>query len=83
MVESPRGISAISPDDRIAQLVILPSLHDKHLTKDIEKGDKGFGSSGTDLTFISLDLDQRPTLQLTVNGTKITGLLDTGADKSR
>ena len=27
MVESPKGISAISPGDRIAQLVLLPSLH--------------------------------------------------------
>lgn len=30
MVESPKGITAISPGDRVAQLVILPSLHDKH-----------------------------------------------------
>ena len=49
MVESPKGITAISPGDRIAQLIILPSLHDKHPAKDIERGDKGFGSSGTDL----------------------------------
>lgn len=27
MVESPRGITAINPGDRIAQLVILPSKH--------------------------------------------------------
>ncbi|XP_013208681.1 endogenous retrovirus group K member 7 Pro protein-like [Microtus ochrogaster] len=82
MVESPKGITAISPGDRIAQLVILPSLHDKHPARDIKRGDKGFGSTGTDLAFLSLDLDRRPTLQLTINGIKITGLLDTGADKS-
>ena len=82
MVESPKGISAISPGDRIAQLVILPSLHDRFPARNRERGSQGFGSSGTDLTFLSLSLDQRPTLQLTINGTKITGLLDTGADKS-
>lgn len=48
----------------------------------MERGDRGFGSSGSNLTFLSLDLDQRPTLQLTINGIKIMGLLDTGADKS-
>ena len=82
MVESPKGVSAISPDDRIAQLVILPSLHDRFPARNRERGSQGFGSSGTDLTFLSLSLDQRPTLQLAINGTKITGLLDTGADKS-
>ena len=82
MVESPKGTTAISPGDRIAQLVLLPNLHDKHLARDIERGDRGFGSSGTDLTFLILDLDRRPTLQLTINEIKITGLLDTGADRS-
>lgn len=49
----------------------------------IEKGGGGgFGSTGKDLIFLSLDLDQRPTLELTINGTKIRGLLDTGADRS-
>ena len=31
MVESPRGISAIFPGDQIAQLLLLPSLHE-HFT---------------------------------------------------
>ena len=82
MVESPKDISAISPGYRIAQPVILPSLHDRFPARNRERGSQGFGSSGTDLTFLSLSLDQRPTLQLTINGTKITGLLDTGVDKS-
>ena len=29
MVKSPKGITAISPGDRIAQMLLLPSLHDK------------------------------------------------------
>ncbi|XP_052606016.1 endogenous retrovirus group K member 7 Pro protein-like [Peromyscus californicus insignis] len=82
MVESPKGITAISPGDRIAQLILLPSLYGAHPSYDKERGDKGFGSSGTDLTFLSLDLVQRPTLQLTVNGIKLMGILDTGADRS-
>ena len=82
MVESPKGISAISPGDRIAQLVLLPSLHGQFKACPTERGVKGFGSSGMDLTFLSLDLDQRPVLTLKVDGKDILGLLDTGADKS-
>ncbi|XP_031192733.1 uncharacterized protein LOC116067864 [Mastomys coucha] len=47
IVASPRGITVISPEDRIAQLVILPSLHAKYAAKPQERGEKGFGSSGT------------------------------------
>lgn len=82
MVESPKGITAISPGDRIAQLILLPSLHEKFAAQDKERGKSGFGSTGTDLTFLSLDLDQRPVLELIVDGKKILGLLDTGADRS-
>ena len=82
MVESPRGISAISPEDQIAQLVLLPSLHGRYEPCPTERGDKGFGSSGTDLTFMSLDLDRRPVLSLKIDGKCILGLLDTGADRS-
>ncbi|KAL6091719.1 hypothetical protein STEG23_023202 [Scotinomys teguina] len=46
------------------------------------KSNRGFGSTGTDLTFLSLDLDQRPILELTIDNKKISGLLDTGADRS-
>ncbi|MGE9806217.1 hypothetical protein ACQP3L_37215, partial [Escherichia coli] len=42
----------------------------------------GFGSTGSNLTFLDLDLDQRATLELIVNGKKILGLVDSGADKS-
>ncbi|EGV98018.1 Protease [Cricetulus griseus] len=82
MVESPRGITAISPGDRIAKLILLPSLHERFAAQDKERGKSGFGSTGTNLTFLSLDLDQRPVLELNKDGKRILGLLDTGADRS-
>ncbi|XP_042523318.1 endogenous retrovirus group K member 7 Pro protein-like [Dipodomys spectabilis] len=82
MVESPKGIFAISPGDRIAQLLILPSLHEHFEAQQQTRAEKGFGSTGVDLTFISLDLDQRPVLELKIDNKKILGLLDNGADKS-
>ena len=82
MVSSPRGIVAISPRDRIAQLLLLPSCHSQFPAKEEERGDKGFGSTGTSAIFCSLDLDERPLLQLIIEGKSISGLLDTGADHS-
>ena len=82
MVESPKGITVISPGDRIAQLIVLPSLHAKFPAQKINRGKKGFGSTGNDLTFLALDLDQRPIVELQIENRQIQGLLDTGADKS-
>ena len=82
MVSSPRGIVAISPGDRIAQLLLLPSCHSQFLAKDSEQGDKGFGSTGTSNIFCSLNLDTQPLLKLRIEGKAISGLLDTGADCS-
>jgi hypothetical protein len=47
---------AISPRDYIVQLLINP------------RGNKGLGSTGTNVAYISLDLDNRPTLQLQIEG---------------
>lgn len=58
MVESQKGISAISPGDKIAQLLLLPSLHDLFPAEQKERGTQGFGSSGVDHTFLALGLDQ-------------------------
>ena len=41
MVSSPRGIVAISPGDRIAQLLLLPSCHSQFPAKDSERGRQG------------------------------------------
>lgn len=82
LVSSPRGISAISPGDRIAQLLVLPSMHELFPSRDQRRGSRGFGSTGIDSMFLSLDLDQRPLVELKVDGKIILGLLDTGADRS-
>lgn len=80
MLESLSGVLVISPGDKIAQLLFLPSHHMLLLAKEKEWGSGCFGSTGDPLAFISLQLDVRPTLM--VEGVKITGLLDTGADHS-
>ena len=60
----------------------MPSLHDYFPAQQKTRGEKGFGSSGVDHTFLALELDQRPVLELKVDGKVILGLLDTGADRS-
>ena len=82
MCSAPRGIVAISPGDRIAQLLIPPSLHNMFSSSQNPRGDKGLGSTGTNVAYISLDLDNRPTLQLQIEGKTFQGIMDTGADKS-
>lgn len=82
MCSSPRGITAISPGDRIAQMLILPSLHNHFPARAMNRGDQGFGSTGTDLVCLSMGLDQRPIIALNIEGKTFQGLLDTGADRS-
>lgn len=82
MCQSPRGIITITPGDRIAQLLILPSFHDNYPAYSKERGSKGFGSTGVDLAFLSLSLNDRPMLDLIIEGRKFQGLVDTGADRS-
>lgn len=82
LCSSPRGICAITPGDRIAQLLILPSLHRMFPSKEGTRGTRAFGSSGGQHTFLSLQLDHRPMMDLIINGKTLPGLLDTGADTS-
>lgn len=62
MVSSPWGIVAISPGNRIAQLLLLPSCHSKFPANDKERGNRGFGSIGATSIYCSMDLDKRPLL---------------------
>lgn len=83
MCSSPRGIFPISPGDRIAQLLILPSCHEQYKTSDIKKGNNGVGSSNwQESAYLMVDLETRPTLSLKIEGKDFEGILDTGADKS-
>ena len=82
MASSPRGVFAVSPGDRIAQLLILPSCHGLFPSHNKQRENKGFGSSGGSAVYCSLELEARPLLSLEINGKIILGLLDTGADKS-
>lgn len=82
LASSPQGIISISPGDRIAQLCILPSLHGSFPSQQRFRGDKGMGSTGIDLACLTMELKNRPMLELIVKGKIINGLLDTGADTS-
>ncbi|KAG3272850.1 hypothetical protein H1C71_031110, partial [Ictidomys tridecemlineatus] len=64
IASSPKGISVISPGDRIAQLLIIPSLHDKFSSHAVERGSKRLGSTVVDWAMLSLNLDYRPMLKL-------------------
>lgn len=82
LCHSPYGVVSIAPGDRIAQLLILPSQHDQFPACSTARGKAALGSSGIDLTCLSMELDQRPILNLEIEGRIFPGLLDTGADRS-
>lgn len=82
LCHAPFGIISIAPGDRIAQLLVLPSLHDRFPADQKERQDKGLGSTGVDLACLSVELNDRPILCLTIEGRTFSGLLDTGADRS-
>lgn len=79
LCSSPSGIFSISKGDRIAQLLLLPSLP---LSPDISNPQLEMGSSGADSAFLLIKLNERPKLILQVNGKPFEGILDTGADRS-
>lgn len=81
MVQSLAGTMVINKGDKIAQLLLLPSLHGRFPAKQKIRGNQHFGSSGEVFEGLHMTLDKRPMLSLKVNGKSITGLLDTGADR--
>lgn len=82
MVSSPYGVSVISPGDRIAQLLVLPSRHNLFPSVTKERGTQGFGSTGSTHAYVTLGMDERPLYKLKIQGKDFWGLLDTGADRS-
>ena len=82
MCHSPFGIVSIAPGDRIAQMILMPSLHARFPAQDKVRGKGGFGSSGVDMACLSLELDDRPMCVLEIEGKEFSGLIDTGADRS-
>ena len=76
------GVISIAPGDRIAQLLLLPSSHEMFPSRGKIRGEEGLGSTGVDLACLSIALDDRPVLQLTIEGKSFSGLVDTGADRS-
>ena len=82
MVQSLMGTLVINEGDKIAQLLLLPSLHNTFPSQGRVRGDQGFGSSGSFFEGLHMTLQERPMLSLRINGKNITGLLDTGADRS-
>ena len=82
MVQAQQGTLVINKGDKIAQLLLLPSLHKYFPSKGQVRGDQGFGFTGNNFIGLHMTLQERPMLTLKVNGKQIKGLLDTGADRS-
>ena len=78
----PQGVVSISQGDRIAQLVIQPSLHGCFPSSGVPQATRGIGSTGNDSAYLIMPLDSRPSLELVIEGKQFKGILDTAADKS-
>ena len=82
LVSSPRGITAISPGDKIAQILVLPSCHKLFGSHEVTRGQKGFCSSGVPLACVTLGMENRPFYSFWIRDKKFMGLLNTGADRN-
>ncbi|XP_052016347.1 endogenous retrovirus group K member 7 Pro protein-like [Apodemus sylvaticus] len=82
LCSSPQGVFSISSGDGIAQLVVLPGLHDQYPSSGPPRGTQRFGTSGSDLAYLVVNLDTQPVLELQIEGKSFKGILDTGAEKS-
>ena len=66
MVSSPRGVSAISPGDRIAQILLLPSHHASFPSRGLKRGNRGFGSTGDTGVWFSMTMEDHPMIKLEI-----------------
>lgn len=80
MVHSPKGVSEIKADQRLAQLILSPTVQTNNQSKKEKTGEDGFGSS--DAFWVQTIGPQRPKLTFFINGKRFPGLLDTGTDIS-
>ena len=60
----PQGVVSISQGDRIAQLVIQPSLHGCFPSSGVPQATRGIGTTGNDSAYLIMPLDSRPSLEL-------------------
>ena len=82
MLSSPRGVSAISPGDRITQILLLSSHHASFPSRGLKRGNRGFGSTGDTGVWFSMTMEGCPMYKLEVQDVSIWGLLDSGANHS-
>lgn len=80
MTHSPQGISVIPSGQRIAQLILLPIISVGRTVTTSPRKDGGFGSS--EAYWIQEIKQNRPQLELKIQGKWFKGILDTGADVS-
>lgn len=64
MVQALLGTVLVNKGDKIAQLLVLPSLHKRFPVEDSTHGDRGFGSSGDVFEGRHLTLQEWPMLTL-------------------
>jgi hypothetical protein len=82
MAHTLETILTLTPEQKISQLILILYLvgSTKVLSEQFH-GTKGFGSS--DKAYWTQQIGQnRPELELNINGKKFKGLIDTGADVS-
>jgi hypothetical protein len=73
-------IVTLTPEQKLAQLILIPYLlGSARVLTNQPWGTKEFGSSDK-AYWIQQIRDSHPELELKINGKKLTGLIDTGAD---
>ena len=81
LISLPTKTVQINKGQRIAQILLLPYYQKRKTLTSQVRGPRGFGSS--DLAFRVREITaSRPLKDLLMQGNKMSGLLDTGADVS-